>query len=397
MITSEISPTTSRRRAYSECSKPLTRVQSDTDLNRIDKEATFASLAYVQPSELLFKVANALTNNPIDDPLSESDDEGGIHGFSDSDILASEIYGSGWTIGSGKLPAQPPKVPRHRAASEVKFPHIFRQDNMETDWTWSGPAATQKIKELRLRNKFNKSKPKLETIVQSEETASSTAKTIFEKIKNTISRNKDDDKNNDVEKQLSQYQTTVQSGKSLFTTEQESYFTRTEHGRASVFSVPESRVLEETSVADLLRALTSLHSRVAGQADGLPQPRRKLGTASLTPPRTPSMLELFNPPPNLGRIPISSRKSSMTPATVVPRRFSLHPVSEDQLMMPPPPYTRSKATLSSTQRPFAAGTTAQALNPIHKQVSRLRGSAHERILYTRTRHNSLKDITIERP
>ncbi|GLV35555.1 Open rectifier K[+] channel 1 [Carabus blaptoides fortunei] len=87
LVTSEISPTRSRRRAFSECIKPLTRVQSDTDLNRIDKEATFAGLAYVQPSELLFKVANAFTSNALDDPITESDDEGGIHGFSDINYL----------------------------------------------------------------------------------------------------------------------------------------------------------------------------------------------------------------------------------------------------------------------------------------------------------------------
>lgn len=409
LISSEVSPTTRRRRAFSECisSRPLTRVQSDTDLYRIDKEATFASLEIVQPSELLANVATVLTNNSFNE-LSESEDEGGYHGFSDNDILASEMYGSGWTLESQDGAVQPPKVPRTRAASEVKIPMSLarKHDNPTVDWTWSGPAATQQIQELRKRNKFNRVRTKSRDTQQS-----NSSKSLFERIKSNWSKNVDDNRQSDtdIEKQWNN-NTTVQSGRSAFSTEQEVYLSRTRAGRASVFSVPESKVLEETSVADLLRALTAIHSRVASVSEI--EPRRKLGTASLTPPKLPSIIDLFNPPPHLSQARNTSitsmmagmsRRGSAAPMTPKKRRFSLHPVSEDKLMIPPPPYSPTNSLpppqLNNRRTSLfqQSSSVAPLPNLVHKQVSRLRGPAKDRILYTRTRHNSLKDLNIERP
>lgn len=423
LILSEISPKTARRRAFSECisSRPLTRVQSDTDLSRIDKEATFASFGLVQPCDLLVNVASALTKSTFNEALSESEDEGGIHGFSDAEILASEMYGSGWTLGSQEAPMQPPKIPRTRASSEVKITMDtgakYRYDNPTVDWTWSGPAATQKIQELRQRTKFDRARKRTRDNLQS---STSSSKSLFERIKSSWSKTVDEERNKnqpiDVEKQ--QPSNLQQTNRGALSVEQQRYLNRTRAGRCSVFSVPESRVLEETTVADLIRALSSIHSRVAS-VEGLTEPKRKLGTASLTPPEVPSILDLFTPPPNLhisaSRIPSLRppllRRGSQTPSATNPmtrRRFSLHPVSEDQLMMPPPPYSPTTSLpshqMSSLRRPSlfqsaanSSNTASPSPNLLHKQVSRLRGPANARILYTRTRHDSLKDLRIDRP
>lgn len=69
----------------------VARVVSETDLQRIDKKATFATHAIVQPAELLARLVNILGYIP---PIPEDDDftetEQGVQGFSDKEILASE-------------------------------------------------------------------------------------------------------------------------------------------------------------------------------------------------------------------------------------------------------------------------------------------------------------------
>lgn len=130
-----------RQRAFSECDRPredvrassftLNRIQSDSNLSKIDKEKTFdMSNAAVQPGELLAKVVVALGNFR---PEDRTDSRGnlGIHGFTDSQILASEQNYSNWSLaGSEKSymtePIQPPprpfKFPRQRAVSEIRIP-----------------------------------------------------------------------------------------------------------------------------------------------------------------------------------------------------------------------------------------------------------------------------------
>jgi hypothetical protein len=134
---------TRRQRAFSECvsdrpredvrasSFTLNRIQSDSNLTKIDKEKTFdMSNAAVQPGELLAKVVVALGNFRPEDRC-DSRSNLGIHGFTDSQILASEQNYSNWSLaGSEKSymtePIQPPqrpfKLPRQRAISEIRIP-----------------------------------------------------------------------------------------------------------------------------------------------------------------------------------------------------------------------------------------------------------------------------------
>lgn len=120
-----------RLRANSEAavagSRPV-RVMSESDLERIDRDATFKSAAaMIQPGELLAHMVNA---------LGEEDD--GLHGFSDADILASEEPNATWNIGGEAIPKQ-----RKRAASEVRIPMKEQQDTAE--WTWSGDEASRRV------------------------------------------------------------------------------------------------------------------------------------------------------------------------------------------------------------------------------------------------------------
>lgn len=120
-----------RLRANSEAaavgSRPV-RVMSESDLERIDRDATFKSAAAkIQPGELLAHMVNAL-----------GEEEDGFHGFSDADILASEEPNAAWNIGGEAIPKQ-----RKRAASEVRIPMKEQQDTAE--WTWSGDEASRRV------------------------------------------------------------------------------------------------------------------------------------------------------------------------------------------------------------------------------------------------------------
>lgn len=139
-----------RERAFSECIKlrhkkqrsvssmTLNRVQSDSDLSHIDKEKTFAADARfngVAPGELLAKVVCALGGFRIgdDDEQRQASLQAsihssvmGVHGFSDSQILASEQnYYSDWSIAASERGnVTPPARHQHRlrARSEIRIP-----------------------------------------------------------------------------------------------------------------------------------------------------------------------------------------------------------------------------------------------------------------------------------
>lgn len=115
-------------------SMTLYRPQSDSELSHIDKEKTFdAQRASVEPGELLAKVAMALggfqLNNADDDVIGPGSSVNGssrhlgIHGFSDSQILASEKNYSDWSLGTSEKSYITPVYGRNRRAlSEVRIP-----------------------------------------------------------------------------------------------------------------------------------------------------------------------------------------------------------------------------------------------------------------------------------
>ncbi|XP_023702883.1 open rectifier potassium channel protein 1 isoform X2 [Cryptotermes secundus] len=312
-----------RLRANSEAaaagSRPV-RVMSESDLERIDKDATFKSAAAkIQPGELLAHMVNAL-----------GEEENGLHGFSDTDILASEEPNATWNIGGEAIPKQ-----RKRAASEVRIPMKEQQDTAE--WTWSGDEASRRVHGLFRAG--------LKSLVPSEHTTRRPS--IFQlaaaKIKQPLKKRHKSKSIGDL-------------------------FIAPEN--PSVPCPPMHPALEETSLADFLRAVSSFQTRVATPPDSAP-PRRKAGTASMTPPG--SLMSLFTPH-NIDRrmslrpIPTSrlnyaaSRRASLASVSTPPpmnRRMSLRPAPLSRL----PPTSSRRGSLHPANRRFSVRPATSTLPP----------------------------------
>lgn len=392
------SPRTARKRAYSTCTcrREMPRRQSDTELNRIDKEKTFSPAeALVQPSELLMKVVNALGCYD----QNENGGEGGIDCFSDSEILASEegCRSPGWILGTAMTTPLPPRSKRQRAASEVKFPFSEQVDT--NNLTWYGPSATKKLAELREKAWYRKDRRR--TLSQG---PSSQPQSLLTRLKNTfLNPNKDDlkAKNIDIEKQDYTVKGAGRRRESSIGEAHERYLQQTQRGRPSVYSVQESsRILESTTVGDLVRALSAVTDV---EQENTNEPRRKLGTASLTPPR-------YCSPPRARRVPIKltthDRRCSLIPPSTHTknslRRFSLRPVNADappltptseeaeinyaglqQQHPAPPPYTPPQhdslegislqvpSSASATQRKYSIRqvTISPSPSPVQRQLN----------------------------
>ncbi|XP_008203851.1 open rectifier potassium channel protein 1 [Nasonia vitripennis] len=346
-----------RRRANSEVvpmEAQVARVVSETDLQRIDKHATFASHAMVQPAELLARLVNVLgyIPPPDDDEMApntvDNTCNGGVQGFSEKEILASEATpwspepNTKWKLGGDDI-----KPCRSRATSEVRLdrPEMFLQPNA-CEWTWSGPSASSKIQEIM---RARKSAPP-----EAKEAATKSrflslglglpkpglSKNLLPRwmrqlngkkpsVDHSMSVNDVEASGMDIES-ASQPQTP--GGRNTITgaaperrnSYSRPYFTHTGGELAG------SNLLEETSLADFLRALTALHSRVGAVPDEFSAtvgrksgPQRKLGTASLTPPKLPSLLTLFSPPAGHSQSQQNTITAAQAPYNPGARRFSL--------------------------------------------------------------------------
>lgn len=412
-----------RRRANSEVvpmENQVTRVVSETDLQRIDKTATFATHAMVQPAELLARLVNILGYIP---PATEDtgadgsnqttyvgQEQVGYHSDKleeNKEILEREsthAFNTGsriWTIGHEKIPRF--VRPRSRAASEIRIQETKNEDrNIER--TWSGPTAARKIQEL-MKSRVNESSSKERDIKD----------TKFSKLRNfALTKNVPKALSNpwknrfsiSSEKKISEFDRNINDkdlggqGSLSIDDRRESiasnlnprryYYTHT--GAANNFNNNvNNNLLEETSLADFLRALTVLHASVAANNGNWTsatnedqirrdQPRRKLGTASLTPPKLPSLFTLFSPSPpvsttqsnqntitqesninwNEDKLPWfqstrrESRRGSLAFAhptiTAKSRRFSLRPVATP--VSPPTPPKNDSPFLSKTKSTF---------------------------------------------
>lgn len=315
---------------------------SENDLSLIDKKATFASHAIVQPAELLARLVNVLGYIPPSDDFEPFEEDvgqssmKGVDGFSEKEILAGEKSwgGSGWKINGDNLPER-----RTRAASEVRYRN--EDDGLghhNNEWTWSGPAASMKIQELM---KARKQKSGASTPGKNGKSGipafslASVPKTIRPRWFNPFSSKKNNDENLSAVDSL--------PADEIETNLRENYASHTANSRpikdidrrrsaAPHYSTHtggdlpnplESNLLEQTSLADFLRALTNLHSSVgAVPEDFIGKPQRKMGTASLTPPKIPSLLALFSPPPGFNP---QSTQSTITGGHMAGRRFSLRP------------------------------------------------------------------------
>lgn len=333
-----------RQRAFSECPRTfiLHRIQSDSDLEKIDKDMTFEpNEEFIQQQNLLLKVVDALGN-------LDNNEIQGYQGFTDSEILASERYNSTWSLNKNNHPILPQPY-RRRAVSEVKAPTIQRKK--------------QEFPENNLARARTFSEPNSETEKSSQN--------LLTRIKNKFLASRDD-KNADIEKQYLEASNERRRA-SMFTSAEDRYLRQTNRGRASVLSVQEQEeVLEQTSIADFIRALSAI--TVPEAMVGSPGPRRKLGTAGLSPPRVPS-------PPRARRLAIRpnalNRRSSLIPEAPISgvnerRRFSLRPVEENLLAPPPysphPPQPTPQPSRRYSRAPL--NVPSISISPVQRQVNK---------------------------
>lgn len=376
-----------RRRANSEITSMVrvARVVSETDLQRIDKKATFAAHAMVQPAELLARLVNILGYIPPSDDEEESKINEGVQGFSEKEILASEQPWSNndWRIGNDKIPFS---KPRSRAYSEVRLEKpdtSYLQENEE--WTWSGPAASRKIQEIMKTRRsgvpiVKDIKSKLPSLALPKSVPKSFLPRWMRSLsvkkssdtcsRSTVSVREIDDHDRDVLQQQMNQQDSSNS-------QNRAYFTHTGAGNTGL-----GGLLEETSLADFLRVL----SRV-GADDYSRKPSAETGG----PPKLPSLFTLFSQHSDLASAsqsqqntitaahnaaarryslrtvdnsststPLYSRRSYAQPPVTKTRRFSLRPVvtpplySSTYLNDPtgPPPYTNESFNVECPKEPL---------------------------------------------
>lgn len=341
---SALVPPAMRRRAYSEVRGPdesvtsstLTRVQSDSDLSRINKEKTFeGSETLFDTSNLLARVVSALGSiRPVDEDGQSVLDIGGFHGFSDSQILSDERTLSGCSLAQSDNSF--PNFPRQRARAASVFhtpSHNFMQDSNE--WTWSGD--NTQIQEYLRKNTKKKNSLYRAAFTSNNKLDGNRSLSInmpasddnipftdnkgllnkFNPFKKTFGR-----QISGLEQQR-YLDRTARGRESKVSLTKQKYLSATARGRASVFSIlsttdeKNNDVLENTTIADLIRALEVVHTKASGSDtplldDYMDVPKRKMGTACLTPPPNGNpLLSVF--PPAFGSSSAAARRTSLRP------------------------------------------------------------------------------------
>lgn len=139
----------------------IQRVQSDSNLNRNNKNIISDNAKpRMQTNDLIARVFNALGNVKVAEEEMQSISNLGFHGLSDSQILSSENPNPRWSIPHSETSyAVPPSKKRGRAASDFHAPikHQLFADK-EHEWTWCGDEP--QIAEFMRIKKLNERKPK---------------------------------------------------------------------------------------------------------------------------------------------------------------------------------------------------------------------------------------------
>lgn len=335
------SPRVVRKRAYSEnyaqpldsctiSTLTLCRVQSEGDLSRIDKKKTFEGTETgVKTGDLLSRVVNALGSiRPTDEDgqsVLELGADGGVNGFSDSQILASERTWSGWSLNQSDVSFTNPPA-RRRAASDFRIP-MPDSYNDSYQSTWNGNNEQQ----------LKRGKKKLSIVDMFTQKLDSNNRSVTLNIPDTLqvpteARNRSfiskinpfkarvlgpNGKRHSVAVGASQdpnpqiYLERTSRGRESRISLPRQYLAASARGRSSVFSILEqpqnadnSELLEKTTIADLIRALEVMHTKanITGENSLLgfgEIPKRKIGT--VTPPSPPNLSHLQVPNNNLRR------------------------------------------------------------------------------------------------
>lgn len=312
-----------RKRAMSECHKPtptLQRVQSDTDLEMIDKERTFKPAdALMHQKDLLLKVVDALSGTTEQIGNAADPDEGNFR----------------------------PK--RRRAVSDIRPPRNI--SHIGEGYTWYGEDASKAFSEFAAQRKRTYSTPGM---------SKQDRPTIFQRIRNRFKVR--DDKNVDIEKQGAEDHrraSTISAKPDI------------NRRRYSTLSSSQEQVLEQTSIADFIRALTAI---TVPETKFEQEPRRKLGVGSLTPPDVlAARRRRLSIRPNY-----NNRRASLVPPPpprAGARRFSLRPVDENLLASPPPysalpPEARNSFRMSQGRRFSVRPAYSNVVGPVKQKVSK---------------------------
>lgn len=403
--------------------KNLNRVQSDGDLNKIDRNRPIdISNLQSQPTELLARVFTALGN------IKAADDEvqsiaamsGGFHGLSDSQILASEKqHNSSWSLQfSDNSYAVPPRALRGRAASDFRAPIPDQLEiNDSHDWTWSGN--NQQIEEFMRLRKLNKKKspdlyraaltsPKVDNPIVSMEEGMFAQETQSPSRANSPSildrfnpfKKRDDSRKKSLTPDrldVNSYLDHTSAGRdSHISVRSFSNITPAVRRRTSTYSMMSTTdegsadVLENTTIADLIRALEVMHTQAVTTGDAsllenlLDNPRPRLGSSSSMVhnstvktsfnQQAPPLINVFPPSTPMQR---RDRRNSMRPVSTsntplfyrTNRRQSaivdFPSTRRSSLLVPPstgpPPY--SEATPRTSHRRFSVRPTLLSIPP----------------------------------
>ncbi|XP_031638727.1 open rectifier potassium channel protein 1 [Contarinia nasturtii] len=359
----------------------IQRVQSDGDIHKVDRNRTSDETnAQMQPTELLARVFTALGNIKAADDEAQSIaamSNAGFHGFSDSEILASEkLHDSKWSIqfSDSSVSIPPPKA-RGRAASDFRAPVPDQLElNNSHEWTWSGN--NQQIEEFMRLRKLNKRKspnlyraaltsPKIDSpafvvnVDGSPETpppppltrSRSSSTSIFDRL-NPFKKRDDSRKMSLTPDRLDVKSYLDRTSRGRMSASPIPYLTPSVKRRPSTYSMLSTNdeatadVLENTTIADLIRALEVMHtSAVIGDnsqslenlLNGSSRPRVQSTSMHST---TIHNIQPQSPPPP----PLINIFPPSTPTSLHDRRNSMRPLSTSNT----PLFNRSNRRRQST-------------------------------------------------
>lgn len=355
----------------------LNRIQSDSDLSRIDRKKTFEGVsALVQPAELLVRVVSALGNirGPDEDNNSSilamsrrGSMMQGVHGFNDSQILASERNGSGWSLPTSDRSYQHGKL-RDRALS-VAVPYTKSNNENQNEWTWSG--SNTQIKDLmKLRQRQNRNDLYRQSFGTERYDNNQTTIPMPNELNVTSTVN------NTLLNRLNPFRkrTPSQDSRSTDDYPPHLYLEATANGRSSNLPKPQSQrrasmfpappssqtnqeLLETTTIADLIRAIEMVHSTenpISLSNEALYRHRKMgRGSMSMTPPEAPpSLVTLFPHIPGESSPNINSRRrSSLKPNIYSSARYARR-ASAIPRIEHPPPYTETPGLIPENKSRF---------------------------------------------
>lgn len=351
---------------------------SETDLQRIDKNATFAAHAIVQPAELLARLVNILGYIPPRDDFEWDQAEEATDAQNETQPSKSVDQANNatqWTIGGEKFSFT---KPRSRATSEIRL-QAAKDDSVQrnTEWTWSGVASTKlqemmKDRDATVSSKDNKPYKKFASLAL----PITATKNLFPRWRKQFANKRSSDigpnmKNTEKAEMVDDSEKSNQQNNSIgplpsYMDERHDSILRRPHyythtGGNLPSYLESNNLLEETSLADFLRALTALHARVGTVPDEyVAKPKRKLGTACLSPPKLPSLFTLFSNAPGSASANQSNQNTVMSAQSY--RRMSLKLDNSYSGSSTPTSYIR-KGSVPVKSRRFSLRPVATPVSP----------------------------------